>query len=106
MPVYKLTNPRWDEKGIVVECTCWYADHQVQLHYSEDAPYEGLYLTVHLTSPDNVFQRIWYAIRYIFGYKCRYGAWDELDLDRTDCQKVVTYLNDYIQISRDSHATR
>jgi hypothetical protein len=43
------------------------------------------------------WSRLKYGLKYIFGYKSRYGAWDEFILNPNDADKlqdVVDYLKE------------
>jgi hypothetical protein len=35
-----------------------------------------LYTSVFLNQYQNVFKRVWIALKYVFGYRCKYGHWD------------------------------
>jgi hypothetical protein len=54
-----------------------------------------VYVSIHLIPEYNIFKRIWNAIKYIFGYKCKYGHFDEFIFDKTDVKKlkkIIEYL--------------
>jgi hypothetical protein len=54
-----------------------------------------VYVSIHLIPEYNIFKRIWNAIKYIFGYKCKYGQFDEFIFDKTDVKKlkkIIEYL--------------
>lgn len=54
------------------------------------------YMHIHLNDTNTFWQRVKYGIKYIFGYKCRYGAFDEFIFNPEDApklQKLVDYLN-------------
>lgn len=80
-------------------CGCYSSEHQMIIHYSEDEGPDGLkypmvYAHVHLNSR-SFLHRLHYGLRYIFGRKSRYGAWDEFIFDHKDADKlqlVVDYL--------------
>lgn len=77
-------------------CDCENTEHQLIFSYDEnDKDDESLYVTVHLKPEQNICKRIWRAVKYIFGYRSRYGEFDEFifnphDADRL--QSVVDYL--------------
>ena len=80
------------------DCICSSSDHTIRFVYfaDEDGIVDfddaGLYLEVQLVQWRNIFKRIWVAIKYIFGYQCRYGHWDCWELRREDCKKFVEFL--------------
>lgn len=79
-------------------CQCSSIEHQVIFQYFEDekdADDKEVYVSIHLAPERNIFKRIWYAIRYIFGYRCRYGHFEEFIFNKNDAerlQKVVDFL--------------
>jgi hypothetical protein len=83
----------------VLICDCHSSDHQILLMYSEDEYSSGetfpmCYAHIHLNRRP-FWERVKYGIKYIFGYKCRYGAFDEFMFNPDDVEKLeklVKYL--------------
>jgi len=48
------------------------------------------------------FQRIWIAVRYVFGYECRYGHWDCWSLNIEDAESLKKLLEEKIEF-HDEH---
>jgi hypothetical protein len=63
------------ERKIFV-CECHSLEHQVSFWYDEED--ELVYIETHLTTHDNFFKRLWVGLKYAFGYKSRFGEWDEV----------------------------
>lgn len=57
-------------------CECASVEHQIVFRYLNDD--NELYAEIFLHNHDNFFKRLWTAIRYVFGYKCKYGEWDSI----------------------------
>lgn len=79
----------------VLICSCNSVDHQMVIYHTTD-PYYGpeAYVQVHLVKRP-FWHRLKYGLKYIFGYKSRYGAWDEFILDpthATDLEKLANHL--------------
>ena len=75
-------------------CECHSTDHQMVILYSEDNGYPMVYSNVQLNKRP-FWERLKYGIKYIFGYKCRYGAFDEFIFNTyyaERLQEVVNYL--------------
>ena len=73
-------------------CSCQSDEHQVIIHH--DLEDKLVYLHIHLTSR-RFLSRLKYGIKYIFGYQCRYGAWDEIiltDVHSDQFQKIYKTL--------------
>ncbi len=83
----------------VLICDCNSDEHQYLIYYSEDEYENGTKIPICHIHPHLVRRSFWYrlkyGIKYIFGYKSRYGAWDEFLLNPQDADKlqdVVNYL--------------
>lgn len=77
----------------ILVCACSSLEHQVIIRGYSDG--DELYVNIHLNSSDNIFKRIWIGIRFIFGYKSRFGEWDEFVLTKEHLpklEKVVSQL--------------
>lgn len=74
-------------------CQCYNIEHQLTFSYFiED---DEVFVSIHLLPEYNILKRIWKAIKYIFGYRCQYGHFDEFIFKKSDAdklQKVVNYL--------------
>lgn len=79
----------------ILICDCHSTEHQMIVMYDSDESYPIVYVHTHL-SKRPFWERIKYAVKYIFGYQSRYGAFDEFILDPNDApkiQEIVNYLN-------------
>jgi hypothetical protein len=88
-----------NERDLVI-CACHNTEHQMVILYSEDIisgeRYPEVYLHIHLKKRP-FLERIKYGIKYIFGYQSRYGAFDEMIIDKKDVdkfKKVVEHLEE------------
>lgn len=78
----------------ILICSCGSTDHQVV--FFKDNKYPDVYMHVHLVNR-SFWYRLKYGIKYIFGYKSRYGAWDEFVLTHQHVEQlldVVDHLTD------------
>jgi len=78
------------ERQIMI-CECNSLEHQVTFWYDEE--YDILYNEIHLTTNRNFFKRLWYGLKYAFGYRSRYGAWDEMMFKPEDLLKLREHLD-------------
>ena len=81
------------------QCVCHSPEHNLQIEYDNDV--DTIMFTVHLNQYRNIFKRIWVAIKYIFGYGCRYGQWDVFELQRQDITKFKEILEILEKIDTD-----
>ena len=78
-------------------CECHSTDHQIILSYSEDVDDKGniypmCYAHIHL-SKHSFWKRFVHGIKYIFGYRCRYGEFDEFIFNPEDAPKLQNLVN-------------
>lgn len=75
----------------VILCECNSAEHQILFRKFTDEP-ETVYMEVHLSTNRGFWKRLWYGLKYAFGYKSRFGAWDELILS----EKILENMQDFL----------
>ena len=69
----------------ILVCKCDNVEHQLVFSWFTDE--EMVYMSTHLCKLP-FWQRLWHGIKYIFGYKSRYGDFDEFILRREDAEKL------------------
>lgn len=77
---------------IIMICECHSPDHQLTFWYDEE--YDELYCEPHLTTHRGFFKRLWFGLKYAFGYKSRYGDWDSTIFKKEDLKKLKKYLDE------------
>ncbi len=83
-------------KELFVRCACHSADHQIIFSYDPLDP-DDVYMEVHLIDYDHWWQRLWRAIRYVFGRPCRYGDWDEVLIGPEKAIEIGAFLHDFVE---------
>ena len=88
-----------DTKEILI-CDCHSTEHQVVVYYSEDEYDDGtrypmVYFHIHLNK-FTFWERLKYAIKYVFGRQSRYGAFDEFIINPEDSEKFQN-IADYLR---------
>lgn len=71
------------------ECACGSSEHVLRFVIDEDVEDPGMYMEVQLRQHRNWFHRIWVAVKYVFGYECKYGHWDCWLLDPRDTAGMI-----------------
>ena len=71
-----------ETKREVIICECHSLEHQVIFHY--DKEWDEISMSVHLHEPS-----FWRRLKYLFGYKSRFGAWDEVLVSREKLQRTL-----------------
>jgi hypothetical protein len=77
-------------------CSCGSLEHQIFFWQELEEKYPPIYAEVYLCER-NFFRRLVYGIKYIFGYKCRYGAWEEFLFDDKNIDQLKNYLNSHFK---------
>lgn len=77
-------------------CQCGDPSHQFIISADKETT-EGpcAFISVHLNREHNIFKRLWYAVKYVFGRRSIYGDFDEIIINPNDAdrlQKVVDFL--------------
>ena len=71
-------------------CECSSREHQIVMQYDEED--NSIYCHIHLTK-NNFWNRLIIGIKYIFGYKSRYGQWDEFIWMPSHVEKLKELFN-------------
>ena len=82
-----------NDNEILLLCDCSSDEHQLIVRWDDED--NEVYVSVHLANYMGFWKRLWHAMKYVFGYKSRYGAFDEVILRKEDAdnlQKVVDHL--------------
>ena len=85
---------------VKMTCCCHSRDHELWFGmYSGIEDFPMLTTDVHLSHNRGIFKRIWYAIRYVLGWKCRYGCFDSFEwdpnVDLSEVRKLRKLLADF-----------
>jgi len=85
-----------DDKKQFFECACHSDEHTVSFLYlkTDDPVDREVYLSVFLET-DGFFRRLWTALKYVFGYKCRYGHFGCWILRKEDLERLIKLLEVY-----------
>ena len=75
------------ERTELFRCKCSSCEHLVIVNYWLDDKDIEVYMSIHLAK-ERFFQRLLHAIRYIFGYRSKYGDFDEIILRPEDWKKM------------------
>lgn len=80
---------------ISFECHCHSPEHLLRFYLEEEGNREKyLYASVFLNE-DRFFKRLWQGLKYIFGYKCKYGHFDEFILNPEDADRFIDMLKKF-----------
>jgi hypothetical protein len=87
------------------ECACYSDEHRLTFQIDDDIK-DGwkpeFYTSIFLSEQNNLFKRIWTALKYTFGYKCRYGHWENFIMNEKDIDRMLTVLQNYKKVLEES----
>ena len=72
---------------VVIDCACGSNEHILIFSKNDEEDYRCVYLSYHLQN-DYWYKRIWKGIKYIFGFKSKYGNFGETIIDKTNVDKL------------------
>ena len=72
-------------------CDCHSLEHQYTFWYDEE--FNEVYFEPHLYNGGAWYTRFWNRLKYVFGYKARFGAWDEVIIKPEDSIEIIKYLS-------------
>lgn len=75
-------------RNLYVTCSCQHSEHTIR--FSTDG--EEMWVEVQLKQYRNFKQRLWVAIKYLFGYKCKYGHWDCTNINKKQANRLYYFL--------------
>ena len=82
------------------ECGCGMDEHTLRFTLDmmddEEPCGKALFTSIFLNDYHRWYQRLWIGIKYIFGYKCKYGHWDCWVLHEPDAVRLRKMLNEFL----------
>ena len=79
------------------ECDCNMNEHMfcVTSEDSEDQFPPELYFHFQMSQYRGVLSRIWTGIKYVFGYKSKYGHWDTISISKDNLERLLILLHQH-----------
>jgi hypothetical protein len=82
-----------NEQFLYIECGCGSLEHNLQFRAFNDD--REIYCHTFL-SHRKFRDRIIPALKYIFGYKCKYGHFEEIILDVNSQMQIMTFIRSHL----------
>lgn len=86
-------------EGNYIECECHSPEHT--LRYSLDHEDQVIYVSVYLDQYHPWYERAWIAVKYLFGYKCRYGHFDCVLMGPEQVEQLKKVLQEFENVPKD-----
>lgn len=100
MTIYHSTIDDITCQQMIVGCDCGQFDHQVMLsYYCWDDDDQEIILEFRLC-PGGFLHRLKQAIKHVFGWRSRYGDYDEVVINKEDAQEIITFLERCVETDR------
>jgi methionyl-tRNA synthetase len=80
----------------LVECSCGSDEHD--LKFTIDAECEEIFLSTFLHHYRPWYQRVWVAVKYVFGYKCKYGHFDCTTMRKEQVDQLQKCLTEFYKL--------
>lgn len=73
-----------------IDCDCTSNEHIIRFDYD---PMDGnqVYLSVQLPKV-SFFKRMLAAVKYVLGYQCKYGHWEETLINKNQIEEIIELL--------------
>jgi hypothetical protein len=68
-------------------CQCLSPEHTLQFIYDKEDG--SVHAHVYLHQYRSFFKKLWVAVKYVCGYKSKYGHWDAFMLRNEDLHKII-----------------
>jgi hypothetical protein len=82
-----------------LECDCNCTEHTLRFtrYFGLDDFDRYLEVDIYLVHYMSFLRRAWHGIRYIFGYKCKYGAFDNVLLNKKSVEKLRDLCTEHLK---------
>ena len=81
-----------EDKHHYVRCECTSAEHTLVFRVWNDE----IFVETHLSKYLPWYKRVVLAVKYVFGYQCKYGAFAEFIWKKPQAQLVRSMLTDWL----------
>lgn len=81
------------DQDYFVICECRSEEHLIRLLYDQED--KEITMNTFLCPRYYWYERIWVAIKYIFGYRCRWGHWDSFIFSKLAVDSLQDFINKY-----------
>jgi hypothetical protein len=80
------------DKKLLIVCECGSCEHQFILNYIAFKDHPMLSLETHLITWESFFKRLWVGLKYAFGYKSKYGHFDDVIINKDEAKKIRDFF--------------
>jgi hypothetical protein len=92
----------WVDKHFYIHCGCDAMEHGVRIMFSKEEPdpakdpnhNSDLFYISYFLETARWYKRIWIGLKYIFGFKSKYGQCGETLVHVAEAKRLARFLND------------
>jgi hypothetical protein len=95
MTIFKQTEIKNGFDGVYFECDCSSDEHIFKLGWDVEDEADWMWLHVRLRHHYSFWRRFNYAIKYLFGYKSKFGAFEEFLITKDDAKELSVIFKEY-----------
>jgi hypothetical protein len=77
-----------------LECFCNSPEHIVRFVNDPDDHTNAFYIEIQLNDRYTFLKKCWVALKYIFGYKSKFGHWDCVTVSHEECVNLKRFIED------------
>ena len=79
-----------------IECSCQTIEHLVRITWEKGSDWPEMYIETYLNDYRGFFKRFWYGIKYILGFKSKYGAFGDTILEEKQIRQLRDLCNKWL----------
>ena len=83
----------------LISCSCHSPEHILVFNVNYED--KEVYTSVFLKQYRSFFQRVWVAVKYIFGYNSKYGHWDCFAADKDKILELKVFFDNAAKMVED-----
>ena len=83
-----------------IKCSCGTVEHTLQFVWEENPEWPEIYISTFLAR-FGFFKRLWYGIKYIFGFRSKYGYFEETILDYKKVKELKEFCDQWLETHAD-----
>jgi len=84
-------------KKFNLTCACHDPEHTIRFVYDEDDIKDPMYIDYCLCDNPRWYKRVWRGIKYIFGFRSKYGHFGEVLIHSDEAKALIKFLEAYVK---------
>jgi hypothetical protein len=81
-------------------CECGSVEHQFVVTIDPEDEHQECWIEIHLNPLYGFWKRAWLAIRYVFGYHCKYGNFNTVIIDGNNAVRLRDLMQKFLDLKK------